>query len=385
MKIEIDEFVAFIEQHNGINDKSRLKNLAREKFALTRDRSVFYCEKFAVRFSKSKGRAFGNTVLSLSNLRKFDHAPFFVCLVTPEANYLMLANSTFLKKISHSSEQLRFDNIRGSFNGSDIVRAFNDMSNESGNFEALYNIHAELGFEENLPRLVEATNAITPTGKKFEPDVAEIENIMSSPQRAEAFTNSTDFSVLKADLDERVNKFQNEIIIAGLIENVNIRGRIIEYLIAGENDQLRSEIISALQNPMTEIPAFKTKNAIGDYSREFSEFLTETDIKTKIMVLNSNPKAYNIDKILEFLSSEKSIFLFFFVGIDPEKITNTALVSIFQTKLLERTIVLRHWAGRNSRGVTQFEGQTVAYLLQENETDIDRRAAETFLADMLKL
>jgi hypothetical protein len=35
--------------------------------------------------------------------------------------------------------------------------------------------------------------------------------------------------------------------------------------------------------------------------------------------------------------------------------------------------------------VTQFEGQTVAHLLRENETDIDRSAAETFLADMLKL
>jgi len=31
------------------------------------------------------------------------------------------SNTTFLKKISHSSHELRTDNIKGSFNGSDIM------------------------------------------------------------------------------------------------------------------------------------------------------------------------------------------------------------------------------------------------------------------------
>ena len=62
-----------------------------------------------------------NTVLSLSALQKYDDKPFIVCIVTPDTNYMMLANSTFLKKISHSSQELRVDNIRGSFNGSDIM------------------------------------------------------------------------------------------------------------------------------------------------------------------------------------------------------------------------------------------------------------------------
>lgn len=52
----------------------------------------------------------------------------------------------------------------------------------------------------------------------------------------------------------------------------------------------------------------------------FDEFVTETDVKTKIMVLSSNPKAYNLDKVLEFLSQEKSVFIFYVVGVGPTRV-----------------------------------------------------------------
>jgi hypothetical protein len=38
-------------------------------------------------------------------------------------------------------------------------------------------------------------------------------------------------------LDERVKKYHDVILIASLIENVNIRGRAIEYIIAGEYEK----------------------------------------------------------------------------------------------------------------------------------------------------
>ena len=82
--------------------------------------------------------------------------------MTPLKNYLYLANTSFLKKISHSSQQLRENNIRGSFNGSDIVRHFEGIANSPENFDRLFNIHAGVGFEGNLVRLVEATNNISP-------------------------------------------------------------------------------------------------------------------------------------------------------------------------------------------------------------------------------
>lgn len=92
-----------------------------------------------------------------------------------------------------------------------------------------------------------------------------------------------------------------------------------------------------------------TDNTLGDYHRSFDSCDTETDIKTKIMILNSNPKAYNLDKMIKFLAGDRFVFMFYFVGVDLGKIVNTVLISMFQKDLLSSTILLRHWAGRNSR------------------------------------
>ena len=116
-----------------------------------------------------------------------DDRLFIVCLVTPTRNFTFIANSTFLKKISHDSQQLRENNIRGSFNGSDIMKSFDETPNNHENFEKLFNIHAGIGFEGNLPRLVEATNGISPTGVKFLPDEAQQRMILLAPKRAIGF------------------------------------------------------------------------------------------------------------------------------------------------------------------------------------------------------
>jgi hypothetical protein len=288
----ISELLDTIAAHCGINDKAKLTNIIAVRFGLIKDRSVYYCSDFAIRFSSGSGLSFSNTVLSLSNLKKVDHIPFLVCLVTPSTNYVMLANSTFLRKISHSSQQLRFDNIKGSFNGSDIIRDFEGISNDQTNIQRLFDIHREIGFDENLPRLVEATNNIVPTGHKFVVLPGAESRIMSSPARAARFVASQEALILKKELDDKVKRFKNEILVASLIENVNVRGRIIEYLIAGDDESLRQQLVTALQNRDTAngIPAFKTDNTLGDYQRIFDEYFTETDVKTKIMVLSRIPK-----------------------------------------------------------------------------------------------
>lgn len=381
----LQPLLAIVEDNNGINDKARLTKIIVSNFNLTKDRSVFYCREFAIRFSSSNSASFSNTVLSLSNLQKVDDRPVIVCLVTPTINHLFLTNSSFLKKISHTSQELRENNIRGSFNGSDIMRELEGIKNVPSNFERLYNIHAGIGFETNLPRLVEATTNISPTGIKFNVTPVAKELILKAPQRASQFISSQEISVLKKHLDDIVFRFKNEILLAALIENVNVRGRIIEYLIAGDDEKLRQDLIVALKSGDKGLPQFKTENSLGDYTRDFGKFFTETDVKTKIMILSSNPKAYNLDKMLEFLSSERSVFMFYFVGVDPTKIVNTVLISMFQIKLLKSTVLLKHWAGRNSRGVTQFEGKTINRLIQNPETDVNEATAVKFLEEIIEL
>jgi hypothetical protein len=374
-----------IRENDGINDKARLSKLLSETLGLTRDRSVYYCAHYAVRFSSSATRNFGNTVLSLSNLRKYDDHPFIVCVVTPVTNFCLIANTTFLKKISHSSQGLRTNNIRGSFNGSDIVREFEGIENSAGNIARLFDIHAGIGFEGNLPRLVEATNNISPSGVKFAVDAIAHRCILDAPSRAIRFVASPDATTLKSELDSKVAKYKNEILLAALIENVNVRGRVIEYLIAGGDEELRLRLIVALKSGANGLPPFKTDNTLGDYQRRFDTFDTETDVKTKIMILNSNPKAYNLDKMLAFLACDRSVFMFYFVGVDPGRIVNTVLVSMFQSALLETTILLRHWAGRNSRGVSQFEGKAVNKLIERPSTQIDEAKAKEFLSRVIAL
>jgi hypothetical protein len=385
MNEAVRSLVAFCRANDGINDKAKLAKLVCAHFNLTRDRSVFYCNDFAVRFSASADQNFGNTVASLSRLQKYDDRPFVVCLVTPADNYCLLANTTFLKRISHSSQTLRENNIRGSFNGSDVARVFQGIDNAPENFARLFEIHAAVGFDGNLPRLVEATNGISPTGIKFAIDATAKTNIFAAPVRAAAFVRSSDCKTLKQELDSKVEKYQSEILLAALIENVNVRGRLIEYLIAGEDERLRQELIAALKAGSRGIPAFKTVNKLGDYSRDFPTFETETDVKTKIMVLASNPKAYNVDKMLQFLARERSVFMFYFVGVDPGKTLSTVLVSMFQNRLLDATILLKHWSGRNSRGVTQFEGQAINHLIARPELGLDQSRATAFLEQIISL
>lgn len=386
MSETLDTVAAFVAAHNGINDKAKLRDFLVKEFGLTRDRSVFYCADFAIRFSSAKSKRFANPVASLSRLQKFDDRPFISCVVTPDANHLLLANSTLLKKVSHSSHALRMDNIVGSFLGSNIMRELAGIDNIPRNFGRLFDIHAEIGFDGNLPRLVEATNNISPTGAKFDVTAIAETNILAAPSRALAFIGSSDATTLKSELDAKVNQFRNEILLAALIESGIVRGRVIEYIIAGEDAALRDALIDALRDKNAKgLPQFKTENTLGDYTRVFDKFHTETDVKTKIMILSSNPKAYNIDKMLAFLAQEQTVFLFYFVGVDPGRIVTPVLISMFQTKLIAATITLKHWAGRNSRGVTQFEGAAVGELIENPDNDVDVAQATEFLRRLIAL
>ena len=367
---EIDSLVEFVSSRDGIADKTILATQVQKQFNLVKDRSVFYGEWFAIRFCKAASVNFSNTVLSLSALHRYDSMPFFVCLVTPIRNFLMLANTTFLRKISHSSQELRRDNIKGSFNGSDIMRSFEGVVNAPENFEFLFTSHENYTFEENLDRLVEATNNISPIGRKFSP-----------VNRAVSFLLSSDYDILNDDLNERVKAVESEIAIAAFIDNVNLRGRIIEYLITSEDD-LKDTLIKCLRNK-TPLPEIFTADKLGDYEKEFEHYLTETDIKTKILFLSSNPKGYNIDKLLSFLSEEKSVYLVYVVAIDKNKHISTRLCSMYNQQLLSGTRIIKHWAGRNSRGVTQYDGKSLEEIVFDFDPDIDTAAAQDFLTKCL--
>lgn len=381
------DFVNYICNAAPKHNKKKVEETVSQKFNLIKDRKVYHNDYFAVRFSYSKSNSvyFSNTVLSLSVLEKYDKIPFFVVLIRQKAdNLILLANTTLLKKISHSSHELSMKNIRGSFNGSDIMREYEGRTNTPNNFDYLFDVHQGLDWNDNLMRLVEATSKIKPINQKFLPTDEEKKSIIESVQRAINFVSSCNFSVLKDDLLERCNKCKNEILVASHIENTNIRGRLIESLITS-NDEERAKIIHDLKRLESALPTYDTKNGLGDYCRQFDNGDTYTDIKTKVVYLSSNPKAYNIDKFLKQMADNRSIFFFFFIGVNEKEIINTVLCSVYHQTLIDNTILQFHWAGRSTRGVAQLNGTAIDAMLKEKQftNQFDMEKSVKFLNDLL--
>jgi hypothetical protein len=144
--------------------------------------------------------SFSNTVLGLSTLKEYDGKPFVVCVVRPNGLEFLLANSTLLKKISHSSHQLRVDNIRGSFLGHDIYREYQNILNEPANFEKLFALHQAFGWAKNVKRLVNATDAIAPTGNKLIFTSSAQRRILAAPQVAASLSGKGNYREVESEL-----------------------------------------------------------------------------------------------------------------------------------------------------------------------------------------
>ena len=92
---------------------------------------------------------------------------------------------------------------------------------------------------------------------------------------------------------------------------------------------------------------------------------------------------YNIDKLLSFLSEEKSVYLVYVVAIDEDRTIQTRLCSMFNRQLLSGTRIIKHWAGRNSRGVTQYEGRVLEAIVEDFDFGIDYDVSQDIITDFL--
>lgn len=249
----------------------------------------------------------------------------------------------------------------------------------------LFAIHGEFTFQENLERLVEATKGIAGRAPKFQTNEEAFRCIRNAPGRAKAFLGSREYADLLEDPNARVAAVQDAIVMAASIDNVNIWGRVIEYLITEEDVHRRDQIVQALREGAP-LPALKTEDRLGDYAKTYPGFRTQTDIKSKALFLDGNPKAYNIDKLLEFLASEQSVYMIYLLGITSDGKVTSRLCSVFDKRLLAAMNVTSLWAGRNSRGVAQFYGNALAEILEDApEGIIDLRQAEAFLDGLLAM
>lgn len=259
-----------------------------------------------------------------------------------------------------------------------------EKNNIPADFDDLFSYHQGFSWQENIERLVESTNNIKPNKVKEVLDETEQSNLFNAPQRAKNFVESDDYNTLLNDLRNRCEEVKDAIVVASHIDNVNIRGRLIEVLITS-NQKEQAQLLKDLSHVEHLLPTYDTKNELGDYVRNFSDSDSYTDVKTKVLYLDSNPKAYNIDKFLKCMGKNKSVFMFFFVGIDETGIVNTVLASVFHNKLQKTTLLQHHWAGKATRGTAQFNGKIINELLKEKSfvNTIDVETSKQFLKELL--
>jgi len=287
-----------------------------------------------------------------------------ICIVRQDRLDFLLSNATFLKKISHSSHNLRVDNIRGSFLGHDIMDEYEGTPNRPEYFDKLMSIHSEFTWKENLARLVEATDAIEARAIKFAPTSAGLKIILDAPTRAAAALNLPRIAQIERELTAKVERHRGELLKNAKQDNVNLRGNSIEQLITGQSNA----------------------HGLGDLTYDLPDNgALIVDIKSKLLGLASAPKAYNIDKMLDALSRPGSVFCFYFIQIDAsrERISSR-LVSIFDPVVLSVTGTQKHWSGRESRGATQL-GDFSKIFDAGYRPSVDLQGAKVFLTKLIEL
>ena len=201
--------------------------------------------------------------------------------------------------------------------------------------------------------------------QRFTPTDPQRDAILHAPTLAASISAHPEYLALKQELATIVAERSSQILVYGRIDNVNQRGNLIEQTITGG--------INA--------------HDLCDMVRQIAGGIAVClEIKTKLMDRASSPKAYNIDKALEMLGDGRTLIAFCFVGIhmDAGRVISST-VSILDRTVLEATRVQFHWAGRNSRGVTQLTGNLNRVFSPSYREVIDTHEATRFLANLLDL
>ena len=345
-------------------DKQKIVDYIESKYNLKKERKLYFSGKLSLRFSSSKS-GYSNTFLGLKKILDNDSKPIIACIVREKEIEFLIANSTFINCISHSSKLLNIKNIKGSANLSNIIKEFSEMKNEPSNFNKLFELHNCIPQKDNIERIIESTQRIKAKGKKYNPSESQLKIIHKVVPFIKQFEDAKEFIKFKESLIDKVHDLRTEILETSKINNVNIRGNIIEQLLTkGMNSHDLGDIYQIINNDITII----------------------IDIKSKLLNKSSAPAAYNIDKLLEAISVEKTYFGYLIIGIDySEKAVKAKLVSFIDELLIDNTKIQHHWSGRNSRGTTQLNDNIKNIFLDSFESNIDIKKAEEFIDTLINL
>ncbi len=360
----IDEIIEMSKTFTIPYNKQSIVESIVKKFKLSQSRKVYFNDKISMRFSSAKS-GYSNTFLCFRKILDNDSKPLIACIIRENSLEFLLANTTFINCISHSSKNLSVDNIKGSANLSNIIKEFSQIKNEPRNFPKLFEMHLEVPQKDNIERIVENTYQIKAKGERFSPNESQLAIIRKSPENIKQIEENIEFIELKKELIQKVIDLKEEILKTSAIDNVNIRGNTIEQLITNnENSHELGDIFKVI----------KDNNSII------------IDVKSKLLNYSSAPKAYNIDKLLEAISKDKTYFGYLFVGVDYT-INNVKvrLVSFLDKFLITNTKIQHHWSGKNSRGTAQLTDNIKNVFNEDFKSEIDIEVSKVFIEKLIHL
>jgi hypothetical protein len=360
----IDEIIKMSKSFSVPYNKQTIRDSIVKKFKLSKSRKVYYNDEISIRFSSSKS-GYSNTFLGFQKILDNDSKPLIACIIRINNIEFLLANSTFINCISHSSKNLTVDNIRGSANLSNIVREFSELKNEPQNFSKLFELHSEILQKDNIERIVENTLQIKAKGERFNPIESQLQIIRESPEAIKGIEQETEFIELRDELYQKIEELKDQILKTSSIDNVNLRGNAIEQLITeDENSHELGDIFEIINDSCSVI----------------------IDVKSKMLNFSSAPKAYNIDKLLEAISNEKTYFGYLFIGVDDKKNeVKVKLVSFIDKFIINNTKIQHHWSGKNSRGTAQLTDNIKNVFENTFQNEIDIKQAKNFLEKLINL
>jgi hypothetical protein len=203
------------------------------------------------------------------------------------------------------------------------------------------------------------------SGPTFSNVILSLSTLQKSVDLARSLSQNSEYLDLGLDLNEKALQNASKILNAARIDNINKRGNIIEQIITGGVNVHGLADLNLTLRAGTRVLV---------------------DVKTKVLALTSRPKGYNIDKFLQALAGGNTVFTFFFIGADlKNRSVSTRLVSVFDATILKATRIQYHWAGRNSRGVTQLTGDLTPIFERAFRELIEPQNARGFLQKLIYL
>lgn len=299
-----------------------------------------------------------NTVTSLKNILKHDDVPFIAVFLDRAAVRFMLANSSLVKKASHTSQGITHQRIKGSINGGDILNALGDTPNDRTHLDALFAQHVEEDHAEHRERIVEATLAIKGRAPSAAPDWEAVDRNLSA---GSGLLDNATLQEIRAKLFERVEQMKDAILACASHTTPKAFGDCVERMILGAD------------------PA----HALGDILFAYGRIAV--DIKARKAGVPSSPKAVNVQKLVDHLSTGPGAALYFMVTVDVAKGTLSCnLIQMLHPDLLPHYWHDVRWSGRGSLGTLSFKGDLSSVLSEPERLELDPAAAVAKLQALLE-